>query len=198
MPRLPRIHLEGAIYFVTSRGQHEQVIFKERADYQMYLDLVAKYKSQHKFKLYSYSLLPDRLHLLIETGDDATISEIMHDLNSLYTKYFNGKYDRRGHLFESRFKSVLVEKAAYLASMSRHIHGLIPADALADFPYTSYAFYVDPHAKGLDIASEVAEIVEFVKNHNNGATYEKYCLEGGEEAESLAKALKRGGVVGTE
>ncbi len=122
MPRLPRIHLEKAIYYVTSKGTHNEIVFREEADYRMYLELLAKYKNQHKFKLYSYSLLPDRLHLLIETSEGASISEIMHDLNSLYTKYYNGRYVRRGHLFEARFKSVLVEKLNYLLPMTRHIH----------------------------------------------------------------------------
>src|SRR5258706_15490314 len=122
MPRLPRIRLEGAIYYVTSKGSQEEPIFKEKADYEMYLNLLTKYKKEHKFKLFSYCLLPDSLHLLIETVEDGAISEIMHNLNSMYTKYFNNRHERRGHLFESRFRSVLVEKANHLAELTRYIH----------------------------------------------------------------------------
>src|SRR3989338_5797134 len=142
MPRLPRINLEGAIYYVTSKSAQNEALFKDGADYKMYLELLTKYKTEHKFKLFSYCLLPERLELLIETSDDATISEVMHDLNSLYTKYFNGRYLRKGHLFEARFKSVLVEKADYLLKMTRHIHQL-PGDVFKDYPYTSYHLYID-------------------------------------------------------
>jgi REP element-mobilizing transposase RayT len=158
----------------------------------MYLDLVAKYKEQHKFKLYSYSLFSDRLYLLIETGDDATISDIMHDLNSLYTKYFNGKYDRRGHLFESRFKSTLVEKAQHLASMTRHIHR-------SEAVESSYSFYMDPSLAGtVPMGDEIAEVEAFLKSKDDSMAYAKFCLTGGEEAEALAKSLSRGSVLGSE
>src|SRR5690348_9657940 len=124
MPRLPRIQVDGAIYYVTSKGSENQLVFKDKADQKMYTELLAKYKTLHGFKLYAYSLMPERLSLLIEPGSDSTISEVMHSLNSFYTKYFNSRYDRRGPLFESRFKSVFVEKAAYLVPLTRYIHGL--------------------------------------------------------------------------
>jgi len=103
MPRLPRIQIEGAIYYVTSKGLAGQNVFKEEPDYEMYLNLIKKYKGQYKFRLFSYCLAPDQLHLLIETREDATLSEIMHDLNSMYTKYFNSRYGRSGPLFESHW-----------------------------------------------------------------------------------------------
>src|SRR3989338_9088256 len=175
MPRLPRIHLESAIYYVTSKGSENQAVFKDKADYMMYLDLLTKYKKQHAFKLYAYCLLPDRLELLIQTGESATISEIMHDLNSLYTKHYNGRYERKGHVFESRFRSVLVEKAKYLAAMTRHIH-LAPARqeppiGVSNHPFCSFNAYVGTgpgdRPRGLsptpDMAEEIREVVEFLK-----------------------------------
>ncbi len=205
MPRLPRIQIQGAVYFVTSRGLRNQAIFKDRADYKMYMDLLEKYKSQHQFKLYAYSLLTDHLYLLIETGPvgvGASISQIMHDLTSLYTKYFNGRYGQRGHLFESRFKSVLVEKAQYLLEMTRHIHSS-PAQ---NYPYSSYHFYVlnpEPPVEmkdnKLDLSQEVKEVLEFLAKKGDGASYEKYCLAQGEkESQEFAKSLHRTSVLGTE
>jgi REP element-mobilizing transposase RayT len=195
--------LEGAIYYVTSKGLQGQPIFKDKQDYKMYIDLLTKYKSQHKFRLYSYCLLPDRLQLLIETGDDATISEIMHDLNSLYTKYFNGRYSQKGHLFESRFRSVLVEKAQYLLEMTRHIHrspetlplsmqGLESAKSFAQHPYSSYDIYVHrtqlDGTTALDLGEEVGEVMSFLKEKDDPAAYERFCLNAPEaETEALAK-----------
>ena len=167
----------------------------------MYLELVNKYKSQHKFKLFSYNLLPDRLELLIETGDDASISEIMHDLNSLYTKYFNGRHQKRGHLFESRFKSVLVEKANYLLSMTRHIHL-----KSIDNPYSSFHVYIQSQETAvpvdsatLNIHEETKEVLDFLKNKDDVKAYERYVLEGDKnEIEELEKSLKRGQALGSE
>ena len=215
MPRLPRIKLEGAIYYVTSKGLQGQPIFRDKQDYKMYLDLLTKYKSQHKFRLYSYCLFPDRLQLLIETGDDATISNIMHDLNSLYTKYFNGRYDKKGHLFESRFRSVLVEKAQYLLEMTRHIHssseglplsveGLESAKSFSGHPYSSYDIYVHrtqpiDGTMALDLSDEVAEVMSFLKDKDNANAYERFCLDAPkDQTEALAKKLRRGGILGSD
>ena len=197
MPRLPRIHVEGAIYYVTSKASENATIFKDKADFQMYLDLVTKYKAQHKFKLYSYSLLSDRLHLLIETQGPSSISTIMHDLNSLYTKYYNSRYSRRGPLFESRFRSVLVEKASYLLEMTRLIHET-PSE------FSSRPAYLYKEAVGRtqgmpDLSEEVREVTTFLKERDDPAAYEKYCLSGGtEDLVALEKRLRRGSVLGGE
>ncbi len=199
MPRLPRIRLEGAIYYVTSRASQNEQIFKDKEDYRMYLDLVSKYKSQHKFKLFSYSLHADRLELLIETGDDATISDIMHDLNSLYTKYFNGRYQKHGHLFESRFRSVLVEKARYLLAVTKKMHS-----NAQDNPYSSFHIYTGAASPALavpslDISEEVREVLGFLKEKDDPKAYERYVLEGDKkDADTLEKSLKRGQVLGSE
>ncbi len=206
MPRLPRIRVEGAIYYVTSRAIQNEGIFKDKDDYKMYLDLVRKYKSQHKFKLYSYCLLPERLELLIETGDElpagqvgASISEIMHDLNSLYTKYFNSRYQKRGHLFESRFRSVLVEKSQYLAALTRHIHRT-PANA-REYPNSSFHIYMGPPtgADSPGMTSEVSEVLDFLRQKDSSLSYEKYVLEGdSKEIAALGKSLRRGQVLGSD
>lgn len=212
MPRLPRIKIDGAIYYITSRAVHNEEIFKDRDDYRMYLELVNKYKSQHKFKLYSYSLLPESLELLIETGHDASISEIMHDLNSLYTKYFNSRYQKRGHVFDARFRSVFVEKALYLTAMTRYIHRT-PAShdktravGLKEYPYSSFHLYLfgkeesgaeDPAR--IDLSDEIKEVTHFLREKDDKASYEKYVLEGdAREIEFLEKSLKRGQVLGSD
>ena len=66
MPRLPRIYLEKALYYITTRGDSSQHIFKEAEDFKVFLDLVKKYKEQYQFKLYAYCLLPEHFHLLLE------------------------------------------------------------------------------------------------------------------------------------
>ncbi len=153
MPRPPRISLEDALYYITSRCIYNQDIFKEEADYNAYFELLKKYKEQYKFKLYAYALMPNHFHLLLELPDcgeedfKGGISEIMHGLNSSYTKYFNGKYGRKGHLFRDRFKTALVEKDPYLLKLTAYIH-LNPQKnnlvfSAKDYPYSSYALYIN-------------------------------------------------------
>jgi putative transposase len=123
MPRLPRIFIKGAIYYVTCRGIHHQNIFKDKKDYEMFLELLQKYSQQYGIKLFSYVLLPDHLHLLLEVaGEREEISGFMHDLNNTYTKHFNGRYERKGHLFQGRFKAALVEKAPNLIKLTAYMH----------------------------------------------------------------------------
>lgn len=137
---VPKIYIEGALYSVTSRGDNEEVIFKDKADYEKYLELLKKYKEQYGFKLYAFCLMPNHLHLLFELKPDLTISDIMHDLNANYTKYFNAKYARKGHLFQERFKMNILEKELYLSDIITYIHlnpissGLIKD--IADYPYS--------------------------------------------------------------
>ncbi|MFH1442359.1 MAG: transposase [Candidatus Omnitrophota bacterium] len=146
MARIPRIHIEGALYYVTSRGDNNKEIFKEPVDYNMYLELLRKYKSQYGFKLFAFCFVANHLHLLIELKTGITISDIMHDLNANYTKYFNSRYSRKGHLFQERHKLVLLEKQAYLGKVSAYIHlnpvALGLAGKLEDYEYSSYVNYV--------------------------------------------------------
>lgn len=197
MPRLPRVRVEGAIYYVTSRAAQNEVIFKDKEDYRMYLELINKYKSQHAFRLYAYCLLPNRLELLVETGEDASLSELMHHLNSLYTKYFNARYQRRGHLFESRFRSMLVEKSQYLLPLTRHIH----RQAESTHPHSSFLIYMGRETGSLsvDMASECREVLDFLKKKDDSAAYDAYVLQGDpQEIEILEKSLRRGQVLGSD
>ena len=142
MKKIPRTHIEGAIYYITSRGDNNREIFKDQNDYLMYINVLKKYKEQYEFKLFAFCLLPNHLHLLIELKEGITISDIMHDLNSNYTKYFNGRYNRKGHLFKERNRTILAEKTSFLLPMTAYIHLNPKANGLVsdvkDYAYSSY------------------------------------------------------------
>jgi putative transposase len=184
MPRPPRISLEDALYYITSRCIYNQDIFKEDSDYHAYFELLKKYKEQYKFKLYAYVLMPSHFHLLLELpgsseGDlKGGISEIMHGLNSSYTKYFNGKYGRKGHLFRDRFKTALVEKDPYLLKLTAYIH-LNPAKlnlvlSAKDYPYSSYYLYIDKETPMREFMQEEKNIVLGLLGEK---TYEQFMQE---------------------
>lgn len=120
----------------------------------MFLELLKKYKDHYKFKLFAYCLLPDHFHLLLELPQQkeekykvGLLSNITHDLNSSYTKYFNRKYGRKGHLFRGRYKSALIEKETQLLRISAYIHlnpqRLNLVSSAQDYPFSSYVFYLN-------------------------------------------------------
>lgn len=185
MPRPPRIYLENALYYITSKGDDNQHIFKDQEDFKTFLGLLKKYKAQYGFKLFAFCLLPDHFHLLMElpvqseqNDNTGVLSNIMHDLNSSYTKYFNGKYLKKGHLFRERYKTALIEKEPYLLKLTAYIHlnpqrlNLVSVSQL--YPYTSYVFYLDKEIplKGL-IKEEKEEILHLL----NGKNYTEFMEE---------------------
>jgi len=121
MPRKPRIEYDGAFYHVITRGNQKQKIFKETADYEKYLQIVASYKPRHHFRLYAYVLMSNHVHLLIET-QDVPLSKSLQGINQSYTMYFNRKYRTVGHLFQGRYKAILCDRERYLLALLKYIH----------------------------------------------------------------------------
>lgn len=167
MVKIPKIHIPGALYYVTSRGDDKNEIFRDESDYNAYTDLLIKYKKQYGFKLFAYCLLPTHLHLLLELKEGITVSAILHDLHANYTKYFNGKYSKKGHLFQERPKIWLVQKCPYLLPLSAYIHlnpkALGLSLELKNYPYSSYVLYLTEkpgNSKILypDLSGEIEEI----------------------------------------
>lgn len=177
MPRLPRVDIKGILYYVTSRGGQNQNIFINPSDYQEYISLIGKYKKQYDFKLFSYALLPTHIHMLIELKNDIGISNIMRDITSLYTKLFNGRYNRKGHLFQERFKAAFAEKETYLLQLTRHIHlnpkfmGLV--EDPKNYPYSSHFQFLDPAKRTHpDMRSEIEEVCGVLKGREEA--FEEY------------------------
>jgi len=121
MARKPRIEYEGAFYHIITRGNQRQKIFGDEKDYSKYLEILTRYKSQYKYRLYAYVLMNNHVHLLIETKD-IPLSKIQQGINQSYTIYFNKKYNTVGHLFQGRYKAILCDKEAYLLSLIKYIH----------------------------------------------------------------------------
>ncbi|MEW6419129.1 MAG: transposase [Nitrospirota bacterium] len=121
MARPPRIQFQGAFYHIIVRGNQQQTIFNDNNDRIKYLELIERYKKQHGFILYAYTLMTNHVHLLIETPK-SPISRIMQVINFTYTRYFNHKYKKVGHLFQGRYKAYLCDRDKYLLSLVRYIH----------------------------------------------------------------------------
>lgn len=145
MARAYRLQAENCLYHITSRGDDHKAIFKSERDCQKFLGYVKSAKDKFQFYLYAYCLMDNHYHLLLETTLP-NISRIMQYINTSYTVYYNVKRKRCGHLFQGRYKSIIVEADSYLLELSRYIH-LNPVKAkIVDIPeeyrWSSYNDYM--------------------------------------------------------
>lgn len=120
MPRPKRIHYEGAVYHVTSRGNERRKIFMDDSDRWMFLRILGEMVEENGVVCHAWVLMDNHYHLLLETPS-ANLSLAMKHLNAIYTQRFNKKYHRTGHLFQGRFKALVVEKDSYLKELCRYV-----------------------------------------------------------------------------
>jgi len=144
MARAWRIEYEGALYHVLSRGNERRDIFLDDDDRTVFLTGLAEAEERFAVDVFAYVLMDNHYHLLLRTRR-ANLSKAMQWLGVSYTTRFNFKQSRSGHLFQGRFKSMLVENDAYLLQLSYYIHcnplraGMV--ERLADYRWSSYRAY---------------------------------------------------------
>jgi REP element-mobilizing transposase RayT len=115
-----RVEYPGAVYHVTSRGNAGQAIFLADEDREAFLSTFGLVVSRHGWLCHAYCLMDNHYHLLLETPD-ATLSQGMRQLNGLYTQRFNRRHGQMGHVLQGRFKSILVDRDAYLLELARYV-----------------------------------------------------------------------------
>ena len=120
MARPLRIQYDGAIYHVTSRGNAQKPIFKDQEDRLQFLTVLQQINNRFNWFCHAYCLMNNHYHLLIETPD-GNLSSGMRQLNGVYTQRFNRKHSRVGHIFQGRFKAILVQKESYLLELCRYV-----------------------------------------------------------------------------
>ncbi len=121
MGRPLRITYEGAHYHVTSRGNEQKEIFKSRRDREQFLSYLESSVTRYGARIHAYCLMTNHYHLLLETPE-GNLPQIMQHINGAYTNYYNTKRKRVGHLFQGRYKAILIEADEYLMELSRYIH----------------------------------------------------------------------------
>ncbi len=146
MPRIPRhlIVAPSQLYHVIVRGNNKFKIFQEAEDFYRYNALLFKAKKEAAVSLFHYTLMPNHVHLLIKAGKKG-ISDFMHSIQLQYAKYFSRKYEHVGHVWQGRFKSLLIDNDEYAIACGKYIElnpvraGLVQQPE--DWPHTSYNFY---------------------------------------------------------
>jgi len=116
-----RIIIEDGIYHIIQKGVEDRDIFLDIEDYKFYLKELKEGLNIYQISLLSYALLKNHLHLLVKIKDK-NLSSFMHKINNNYAHYFNDKYFRRGHLFASRYKSILVKDDKYFLTLIKYIN----------------------------------------------------------------------------
>ena len=121
MPRSERLISSTGIYHILARGIGQQRIFEQAEDYLQFLDFLLDTKQKSGFTLFAYCLMGNHIHLLLKEGPES-ISQIFKRLGTRYAQWFNGKYERSGHLFQNRFGSEPVVGDEYFLTVLLYIY----------------------------------------------------------------------------
>ncbi len=145
MPRVAREKSITGIYHVMLRGINRQIIYEDVEDYQKYLETLKNYQENSSYTIYAYCLMSNHIHLLIKE-DKEDLGIAFRRIGASYVYWYNWKYGRRGHLFQDRYKSEVVESDSYFLTVIRYIHqnpiraGIVKD--IADYRWSSYGEYI--------------------------------------------------------
>jgi REP element-mobilizing transposase RayT len=120
MARPLRIEYEGAVYHVTSRGNEGKLIFRDDNDKELFLNTLEKVNKRYNWYSHTYCLMNNHYHLIIETPE-GNLSKGMRQLNGVYTQMFNKRHKRVGHVFQGRYKAILIQKESHLLEACRYV-----------------------------------------------------------------------------
>ncbi len=141
MARPLRLEYAGAIYHVTSRGDRRGDIYADDSDRRRWLETLGGVCSRYNWRVHAYCLMDNHYHLVVETIE-GNLSKGMRQLNGVYTQSYNRRHHHTGHLFQGRYKAILVDKETYLLELTRYVV-LNPVRArmvknIGDWPWSSY------------------------------------------------------------
>jgi len=141
MARPLRIEFSGAFYHITARGDRREAIYEADDDREAFIEIFGAVIANFAWRCHAYCLMDNHYHLFVETPR-ANLSKGMRQLNGVYTQWSNRRHGRSGHLFQGRYKGILVDSDAYLQELSRYIvlnpvrAGMV--DDPGDWPWSSY------------------------------------------------------------
>jgi len=150
--RKPRFEFPGGVYHVIQRGNNREFIFEAKEDKEYLLSLISKYIEKMHFRLYGYVIMGNHYHLIIKTSE-ISLSVLMQRINNKFSRYYNRKNKRTGHVFENRYKGILVIDNRYLLSLLRYVHqnpiSAKMCENVADYPWSSDHCYRENNGKGM-------------------------------------------------
>ena len=120
MARPLRIEYPGALYHVTSRGDRQEAIFEGDQDRTAFLNVLGEVISRFRWRCHAYCLMGNHYHLMIETPE-GNLTKGMRQLNGVFTQWSNRRHKRSGHVFQGRYKAILVDRDSYFLELARYI-----------------------------------------------------------------------------
>jgi REP element-mobilizing transposase RayT len=200
MSRAWRIEYPGAFYHVLSRGNEGRGIFAGDDDRRMFLNTIGEAADRFEIDIAAYVLMNNHYHLLLRTRR-ANLSKCMQWVGVTYTNRFNSLNSHSGHLFQGRFKSMIVQNDAYLLRLSYYIHrnpvraGMV--ERLADYRWSSYANYAQGK-KGPDWLTTKLLLSRFVNAKNPHRAYRNAVQAYSKEEHLLWEELRHGFILGSK
>jgi len=184
MSRPKRIDLPFSLYHVFSRTNTGEDAFPDARDKERFLEYLAEYVDLFHFRIHVFCIMRNHFHLLLESTDHPQLSELMRRLLTAYTIYFNRRHGRHGHLFQGRFKSLIVDKSEYFLALSRYIH-LNPSHTIPPHdPFTFDGSSLHYYLKGMEPEFlYTKEILSWF--HGNRMKYGTFVREGLKEKTKL-------------
>ena len=199
MARPWRIEFEGAYYHVLSRGNERKDIFYDDKDRGLFIDTLGEVSDRFDVDVFAFVLMSNHYHILLRTNQ-GNLSKAMQWLGVTYTRRFNNRHFRSGHLFQGRFKSIIVENDAYVLELSCYIHrnplraGIVKR--LTDYKWSSYPIYAYGRKGPEWLKTDL--ILSFFSFKDGHKEYrEKVQQYAGEEAH-LWEDLRHGLIMGTQ
>jgi len=186
MARPIRIEYPGAWYHVTSRGNERRNIFQDDRDRGKFLEILADSLDRYHAELHGYVLMTNHYHLLLKTLE-ANLRHLMQRFNTAYTVYYNHRHHRQGHLYQGRYKAILVQADTYLLELSRYLHlnpvrirkhaSLSPKEKLAElrkYSWSSYPGYVLNRRQDFVTYSEILGMTGVKDNPTGRKQYQRF------------------------
>ena len=175
MARRPRVFAPGLLYHVIVRGNQRRKTFRSDDDYKAYFDRLEKYRAQCHVRIYAYCLMPNHVHLLVETGS-TPLAKFMQGLQQSYTQHFNRRYRKVGHLFQGRYQAIICDRDKYLLALVRYIHLNAVRAKLATRPeryrYSGHNSYLT------NDTPKIVDVRPILKLMGGKKAYERFVLEG--------------------
>lgn len=181
-----RINAPDSYYHIYARGGNKQTIFRDDADYKYFLKLFDRYLATEptanktnglyptyvdQVELLAYCIMSNHFHLLIYQVSVPFLEKFMKSIMTSYSMYFNLRYKRSGHVFESRYKAVRIDQESYLQHITRYIH--LNPRRWESYKYSSLRYYRDGNApywlttgRILEQFNSIQKYMDFVSDYD--------------------------------
>ncbi len=183
MARKPRIHYPGAFYHVILRGNNCQDIFYSKSDRTWIYLLFQEGIERYRHRIHAFCLMTNHIHLIIQVSD-IPLAKIVQNISFRYTRYINKRKNRIGHLFQGRYKAILIDADCYLLELVRYIHNNPLRAGIASQPeqyqWSSHRAYIGQQKIAWLLIDSV--LLQFADNKKTARKrFHLFCLKGSEE-----------------